>query len=472
MAAFLITTQGPRHPVIGDFVEEEQQLAEEEEEEEDEPDKEDTSDDDDEGIEAESQDQGFDPIDEISVKHARLVKSDVVTDQANPAVEDVLMGPKHLHLPGFEEVEQLALLLVKLADNTDQHLIPTELCLQISNAVAALHDHDKSARSFIKKYESKWGYTLFGRCLGQESPEKSAAQKTKFSWMKYAQAARITDESRLLYVVIKMLKNRPAVSTLSSPTKIAQKIKGQYKRIVDRVRDNRVLADARIPLPNINVKSISTFLNKEDKRANYLATVVPKAPGHRRLISTKPLPDAPTLPSSLPPPNREQVQYSTVPLDYGERRPHKRKLELDAAEERPTTSVALPTLLPRPPKQCTVPKAPVLVVVPYQPSAASVSFPSTSSATFTVNSPPPPPPKPKAIMPNRSRKPCAACGKPNCGGQRKRYMPSKEKLRDSSQKMFTFCPHTCKSLTPGFLDRVYDSYEHFKETVDSELAKN
>ena len=451
-------------------MEEEQQLAEQEDDKPDE--EEDTADDDDEGIEEDESEQDterIDPIDEISVRHASLVKSETVTEPVSPALEDVLMGPKHLHLPGYEEVEQLALLLVKLADDSDQHLIPNELCLQISNAVAALHDHDKSARSFVKKYESKWGYTLFGRCNGQESPEKSAAQKTKFSWMKYAQAARITDESRLLYVIVKMLRNRPTVSTLSSPTKIARQIKGQYKRIVDRVRDSRVLADVQIPLPNINVKSISSFLNKEDKRANYLATVIPKAPSHRRVVSTKPLPDAPALPTSLFPPNRKQVQYSMVPLEYGDRRPQKRKLDLDAAE--PGTS--LPTLLPRlAPTPSAIPKAPVLVVVPYQPSAASISFPSTSSAPFTISSPPPPPPKPKAVMPNRSKKPCAACGQPNCGGQRKRYVPSKEKLRASTQKMFTFCPHTRKSLTPGFLDRVYDSFEHFKEAVDAELAKN
>ena len=105
-------------------MEEEQQLAEQEDDKPD--DKEDTADDDDEGIEDESEQdtECIDPIDKISVNHASLVKSEIVTEQVNPALEDVLMGPKHLHLPGYEEVEQLDLLLVKLADDTDQHLIP------------------------------------------------------------------------------------------------------------------------------------------------------------------------------------------------------------------------------------------------------------------------------------------------------------------------------------------------------------
>ena len=91
---------------------EEQQKAEEEE---DQPDEEDTEDDEDKGIEDElEQDQHIDPIDDISVQHSSLVRSEVVTEQINPAVEDVLMGPQPLHLPVFQEVEQLALLLVKL----------------------------------------------------------------------------------------------------------------------------------------------------------------------------------------------------------------------------------------------------------------------------------------------------------------------------------------------------------------------
>ena len=188
------------------------------------------------------------------------------------------MAPSHLHLPGFEEVEQLALLLLQLCDDGDHHIIPVPLRQKIATAAGKLLDHDKSARNFVKKYESQWGYTLFGRCLGSDSSESSAAQKTKFGWMRYAQAVQITDESRLLYILVKMLKNRPNKTSQFSPTKTASWIKGHYKRIADRVRDDPVLSGLNIPLPNINAKSVTAFLSKEDKKANYLATTLPKAP--------------------------------------------------------------------------------------------------------------------------------------------------------------------------------------------------
>ncbi|XP_063971497.1 uncharacterized protein LOC135158128 [Lytechinus pictus] len=284
--------------------------------------------------------------------------------------------------------------------------------------------------------------------------------------MRYAQAAAVTEESRLLYVVIKMLKNRPKASSLSSPTKIACLVRGQYKRIVDRVRDDRKLAEVPIPLPNINVKSITAFLTRENKRMNFLSTVVPKAPSHRRVMTAKSIPDAPSLPSTLSMPDREQVQYPTVPFETGNRRGQNRKLDLNTPIDDPMQAHPLPTLA-----KPILPKAPILMVVPLQPRAASLSFQPSTSAPLKVTLPPPPQPKAKPIMPNKSKKPCAACGVFNCGGDRKRYIPSKDKVTNSTQKLFTFCPRTRKSLTPGFTDRTYDSYDHFKTVVDSELAK-
>ena len=74
------------------------------------------------------------------------------------------MTPTHLHLPGFEEVELLALLLLELADDSDCHMIPVSLRKKIAKAAGNPRVYDRSARNFVKKYESKWGYTLFGRC--------------------------------------------------------------------------------------------------------------------------------------------------------------------------------------------------------------------------------------------------------------------------------------------------------------------
>lgn len=195
-----------------------------------------------------------DPIDSICRKHAIPTQAEQVEEEDSPALQDVLMSQGHLHLPGIEEVEALALLLLELADNSDHHLVPADLRQKIASAASSLHEHDKTAVNFVKKYESRWGYTLFGRCLGADTSETRAAQKTKFGWMKYPQAAQVTEDSRLLYLVIKMLKNRPPASHLISPSKITTAIKGQYKRIVDRVRDDHILCGLSIPLPNLNAK--------------------------------------------------------------------------------------------------------------------------------------------------------------------------------------------------------------------------
>ena len=456
-------------------------------------------DDDDDGDEnkaSESEDEGIDEgpasdtdnhIDSINSSHAVLTKDERVTEEQSPILQDVLMSPTHLHLPGYEEVEALALLLMPLADDSDNHMIPPLLRNKLVTAASALHEHDRSAKKFIKRYESKWGYTLFGRCLGKDSPLNSAVQKTKFA-MRYPQAAEITDESRLLYVVIKMLKNRPKVAQMGSPTKAAATIKGQYKRIVDRVRDDPVLSGINLPLPNINAKSITSFMTKQEKRANYLATTVPKAPSYRKVVSDAPVPDATTLPTSLPIPDRPQMQYAQVDYEVGKRRGEKRRLNFDSADNpqvihpqssssssastssHASASCALRPLLCKPQIEPKATGVPIMLVVPSQPKAQSVSFPSTSGL-FQYTPPPPPPPKSNFACPNASKKPCAACHKPNCGGLRKRYTPSKAKTEGSQQKIFTFCPTTNRSITPGFEGVLYDNYDHFKKVVDEELVR-
>lgn len=217
------------------------------------------------------------------------------------------------------------MLMLELADNSHHHLVPADLRQKIVTAAGSLQEHDKTAVNFVKRYESRWGYTLFGRCLGADTPETRAAQKTKFGWMRYPQAAQVTEDSRLLYLVIKMLKNQPPTNCLSSPSKITSSIKGQYKRIVDRVRDDPILCTLSIPLPNLNARSISNFITREEKKANYRATVVPTAKPHRTVLSHEQMPAAPTLPASLPPPDRAQVQYQDVHHVAGKRRGEKRR---------------------------------------------------------------------------------------------------------------------------------------------------
>ncbi|XP_078597974.1 uncharacterized protein LOC144874025 [Branchiostoma floridae x Branchiostoma japonicum] len=429
--------------------------------------------------EDESEDEGVDVSEEehlntVSSQHVRLTKVEQVEEEESPALQDVMMTRSHMHLPGIEAVEALALLLLELADNSDHHLVSAKLRGMIVKATGALLDHDKTAAGFVKEYESRWGYTLFGRCLGADTPENRARQKTKFGWARYAQAAQVTQETRLLYLVIKMLKNRPPASTCLSPTKAVTKIKAQYQRIVDRVRDDPDLSKLSIPLPNINAKSISNFLQKEEKRANYLATAVPRVKDHRRVLCDYPMPEAPALPASIPVPPRPQVQYANLEHHAGERRGAKRRLEA----KRPTEEGSRP-IQPKPATYIPprVAAAPVLIVVPQQPQAPSMLLPALStsysqvSAGFRPVAPPPVLPS-KPVKPHKSLKPCGACQVPNCGGQRKRYTPHKDKLFGSSQKIFTYCPSTRKSLTAGFEGVVYESFEHFKRVVDEALEKS
>jgi len=59
-----------------------------------------------------------------------------VTEPSNPAMEDVLTSFTHLHLPGFHE--NLAFLLIQLADDSNRYIIPADLRQRIVSAAEAL----------------------------------------------------------------------------------------------------------------------------------------------------------------------------------------------------------------------------------------------------------------------------------------------------------------------------------------------
>ncbi|KAI8485802.1 hypothetical protein Bbelb_363540 [Branchiostoma belcheri] len=197
-------------------------------------------------------------------------------------------------------------------------------------------------------------------------------------------------------------------------------------------------------------------MQREEKKANYTATRVPNVKTKERVLADAPMPDAATLPTSLPTPKREQVQYEQRHHETGSRRAEKRRLDTKETERvncpiqpKPAVTTFLP---PR------VSAAPVLLVLPAQPQAPTMVLQGASC----VPQAPPPPLQAKPVKPHKSFKPCAACNLPRCGGQRKRYTPSKNKTAGSSQKMFTCCPVTRKSVTAGFEGVVYTDYEHFK----------
>jgi len=90
-----------------------------------------------------------------------------------------------LHLPGFEEAQTLAVALSELADSSGRrYIVPLQLRTRIMEACGRLHEHDKSASNFVKKYESRWGQTLFGRCLGHESSQSRAYINHRFLSLK------------------------------------------------------------------------------------------------------------------------------------------------------------------------------------------------------------------------------------------------------------------------------------------------
>ncbi|KAE8277226.1 hypothetical protein D5F01_LYC24924 [Larimichthys crocea] len=65
------------------------------------------------GMSSESEE---DPMHSICRKHAVLTQEEQVEEEDSPALQDVLMSQRHLHLPGIEEVEAgTALLLLELA---------------------------------------------------------------------------------------------------------------------------------------------------------------------------------------------------------------------------------------------------------------------------------------------------------------------------------------------------------------------
>lgn len=117
-----------------------------------------------------SSDAEEDPIDYVGEQHIVLTQAEQAEEEDSPALQDVSMTHLHLHLPGIEEVEALAMLLLELADDSDRLLVPADLRQKIAAAANALHDYDKTTARFVKRYESRWGYTLFGRCLGADFP--------------------------------------------------------------------------------------------------------------------------------------------------------------------------------------------------------------------------------------------------------------------------------------------------------------
>ncbi|KAE8278755.1 hypothetical protein D5F01_LYC23674 [Larimichthys crocea] len=132
------------HPDEEELLFEEEQSREEESEESAEQEQGEYEEMADEGLGMSSESEE-DPMHSICRKHAVLTQEEQVEEEDSPALQDVLISQRHLHLPGIEEVKALALLLLELADNSDLHLVPVDLRQKIATAASSLHEHDKTA---------------------------------------------------------------------------------------------------------------------------------------------------------------------------------------------------------------------------------------------------------------------------------------------------------------------------------------
>ncbi|KAH3804383.1 hypothetical protein DPMN_132668 [Dreissena polymorpha] len=250
--------------------------------------------------------------------------------------------------------------------------------------------------------------------------QSSAAKKTRFT-TRYASAARLTEDSRLLYLLIKILKNRPPASVQSpsknrppasvqSPSKQGITIKSLYKKFLDRVLDDPILSTLDLPLPNINNKSVSTFLRNEEKKANYRATSRPKVKPHKQVLSDVPLPEASQLPSKRTA-TWEEVQYTTIAHVSGRRQSEKRRLDFVASTSGENTSTptsasgATPVPVKLRPIQPTD-RAPILLVVPAQPQGQTVSINQRLGQVFIQQTPAAAQTATRPVASGKTGKPC------------------------------------------------------------------
>ena len=80
-----------------------------------------------------------DPVDDISHAHAVTTPLEKVAEPNSQAMEDVLTSFSHLHLPGFQEVENLALLLLLVMGGQHDGRLPPLAARHYSHYCAVVH---------------------------------------------------------------------------------------------------------------------------------------------------------------------------------------------------------------------------------------------------------------------------------------------------------------------------------------------
>lgn len=222
-------------------------------------------------------------------------------------------------LPGYENVEKLALLLVAIAMEKNAKLsISPETREAIITPWGDLTDYDKVPTQFRTAYTSQWGNTLYCRTKG-DAQQAALTQKVQFN-KRHTPAHQIdAKHNRLVYCIVKHLWLKAASAGTSSPSK--HMVSELYQVMQQRINiDDAQLSKLAIPLPHINSKCVAAFIKRQTSLASFNSTKPTSAIKRREeSVSDQILPAVDELPATRPETSRPEVQYMHVDSHAGEK---------------------------------------------------------------------------------------------------------------------------------------------------------
>jgi hypothetical protein len=153
----------------------------------------------------EGQDDGYNSdnaaVDTVPPAASMQLSESAVATEHDVCEEDVL-GP--CHLPGYQHVENLCSILLKLSHTLDRISFTQEERNSVIAAWNKLDLHDRNIQQFDRVYSSRWGYAYFGRTNG-DPDEAATVQRLKFG-KRHAAAHPVNPrKNRLVYCLLKMM---------------------------------------------------------------------------------------------------------------------------------------------------------------------------------------------------------------------------------------------------------------------------
>ncbi|ESO87510.1 hypothetical protein LOTGIDRAFT_166390 [Lottia gigantea] len=409
--------------------------------------------------EQEKTDPGYESEDEtIPDKPATIPVTDLVTaPELDPVMEDVCGSS---HLPGFEKVESLSLLLVSLAMEEGSLGISPQLQKEIIETFKILEDHDKNTQKFNLAYSGRWGNTLYKRTSGD--PQSAAViQKVKFG-IRYTPAQHIDHTNRILYCVIKQLWLKLNKGTSKKSAAVKNRITQHYQRMQHRVMvEDPILSRLAIPLPKINSKCVAEFIRRQEVLIAKNSTTAPKDIITKEThVTDIEMPQPLELPTVMPVTDRPQIPVVERECLAGAKK-LKKRLDITTSQI-PVTSTCTSISEPVPmPKLHNIPVSSQI----FQPFHLIHSIPSTSIQQLQVI---PEISRSKFYKAQKrtreeeeesssKRKPfvpyCGACKKPNLGHQK--------------YKKKSWCEEMKKSTSKGLSNKTFKDFQEFKDYIDN-----